>query len=56
MNVEILQEEINHIKTRLAILENRLKEIQHYCDHHYYKRNHFYEVCAKCNKINVLYY
>ena len=55
MKIDTIEEEINQFKTQLAFLENRLKEIQQNCDHHY-KRNQYYEKCIKCKKVNVLYY
>jgi hypothetical protein len=55
MNVQKIEEEITQIKTNLAFLEKRLKEIQRNCDHHF-KGNQYYEKCLKCNKVNVLYY
>lgn len=56
MNIEKLEEEIKQFKTHLASLEKHLKEIQQNCDHHFCKRNQYYEKCIKCNIVNVLYY
>ncbi|MGR3764145.1 serine protease [Rossellomorea sp. NS-SX7] len=55
MKVEKNEEEINQLKTHLAILEKKLKEIQQNCDHHF-KGNQHHEKCIKCNKVDVLYY
>ncbi|GIN63274.1 hypothetical protein J27TS8_32670 [Robertmurraya siralis] len=56
MKVEKMEAEINQLKSHLALLEKRLKEIQQNCDHHFSKSNPYYEQCIKCNKVNVLYY
>ena len=55
MNVQKIKEEITQMKTSLAFLEERLKEIQQNCDHHF-AGDQYYEKCLKCNKVNVLYY
>jgi prefoldin subunit 5 len=55
MKIHTIEEEINQLKTQLALLEKRMNEIQQNCDHHF-KRNQYYETCMKCNKVNVLYY
>ncbi|MEG9296855.1 serine protease [Mangrovibacillus sp. Mu-81] len=55
MKIQIIEEEINQLKTHLAFLEKSLKEIQQNCDHHF-KGNQYYETCIKCNKVIVLYY
>ena len=55
MKIDTIEEEIHQLKTHLAFLEKRLKEIQQNCDHHY-KGNQHHETCMKCKKVNILYY
>ncbi len=53
--VQEIEEEMKQSKAYLAFLENRLKEIQQNC-HHHFEGNSYYERCVKCHKIEVLYY
>ncbi|MGC8228241.1 serine protease [Pseudobacillus badius] len=55
MDVHKIEEEINQLKIKLAVLQNRLQFIQQNCDHQF-QGNQYYETCVKCRKVNVLYY
>ncbi|MEK4028273.1 MULTISPECIES: serine protease [Bacillaceae] len=55
MTVHKIEREIDQLKAKLVLLQNRLRLIQQNCDHHY-RGNQYYETCAKCKKVNVLYY
>lgn len=55
MNIQKIEEGITQMKTSIAFLEERLKEIQQNCDHHF-KGDQYFEKCLKCNKVNILYY
>ena len=55
MKIQEIEEEINQMKIHLSFLENRLKENQKNCDHHFLM-NLSHEKCLKCNKVNVFHY
>lgn len=55
MNAQIIEEEINQLKSQLSFLENQLREIQASCTHQF-EGNHLFETCVKCKKVNSLYY
>lgn len=55
MPVKMIEDEMDQLKKRLAFLESRLHEIQHYCEHHF-EGNSYYQKCVKCHKVEALYY
>lgn len=56
MEVERLEEEIRQLKTKLDVLQKRLKDIQQTCNHQYLEKNTYYQQCTECHKVNILHY
>lgn len=55
MDVYKIEEEIDQLKAKLIFLQEHVKVIQQNCKHDF-KGDQYYETCAKCKKVNILYY